>query len=345
MIMKKIVSLLTSLLLLAAVTSCSSDSDVLSGEDTPEYLEELAGLHSDIIDESLLPGAWVEVSVISGSNGVFDERRVPEEYARYRFNITEGKTLTQYIADKGLYKVKGVREYDYDPETRRFDIVGNMLEVNVPYVIDYLTEETLILSSTVKFKTQTSIVKLIFQRVPPADAALWEADYKPEIRGMISDYGVYLGDDKDWHLLEGAEPFSASKFRELIVGHPLKAVESHKILDDGSIYERQFGNWYEFLFSETDLQLITTRTCLPSDNEEDWTLWVEDECPYTYDESQNKVCSAQQLIVLSYDEEKDQVLAILRPFNWFVVYQRMPMEWWTEMEALATPCMIVSGQV
>ena len=130
--------------------------------------------------------------------------------------------------------------------------------------------------------------------------------------------------------MDGFEPFGASRFQEIIVGHPLKCLELHTILDDGSISEFPRSGEYEYLFGETALKEIVFSMASVSQN---IGPWIENDFPYTYDEANNKVCGSQQLIILSYDEEKDQVLMILRPHNLFAIYQRMPMEWWMELEA------------
>ena len=321
--MKKILFMMTAVLLGAFITSCSSEDDGLNTDELSDFLEDIVSQHSDNVDVSLLTGAWTEVGYADFVDGVAVERGQNEEYAQYRFNITDEKRLTQYVTQNGSHRVKAVREYEYNPETRRFEIVDDVLSVNMPFVIDYLSEEYMTLTFHGPFGCT---VKRILRRVAEDESALWEDAYKPEIRGSIADYGFYLGADKDWRLMDGFEPFSASRFQEIIVGHPLQCVEKHGILKDGRISEFLKPLEFDYLFGDTSLKEIMSKDFV--------TPWVESEYPYTYEESNNKVCGPHMLTILSYDEEKDQVLAILRPYNWFVIYQRASMEWWAGMEAL-----------
>ena len=329
MVMTKIFCMMTAVLLGTFITSCSSEDDGVNNGEELGFLDEIASRHSDGIDVSLLTGGWTEAGYVITVDGKVQERGQNEEYARYRFNVTDGKQLTLYLTYEWVPKkrsIKLIRPYHYSPDTRQFFIEDNMHD-NLTYVIDYLGDDYMTLTSGTH--------KRILQRVDDKAVAAWESSYRPEVRGSVSDYGVYLGEDKDWHLAGSTAPFSTSRFQEVIVGHPLQCVEMHKILDDGSIWEFDYdylvdGNsTAEFLFGGTTLKVIASNTAMP-----ELGPWVKHEYDYTYEEAANKVSSPTRMTLLSYDEEKDQVLMILRPGNIFAIYQRASMEWWGEMEAL-----------
>lgn len=156
-----------------------------------------------------------------------------------------------------------------------------------------------------------------------------------ETNPTVFDYGAQLGEDKEFYLEENMQPMSVADFQNVVVNHPWKCLESHRIIDDGSIEEEDFylkvegGGPYQFRLDKENLHYIvfTSSYYPPRD--------VEVVNPYKYDEKTNKVHSYPRLTLLSYDKESEQLTMIVHSsMNLYLLskYQRMPEEWWTELQ-------------
>ena len=155
-----------------------------------------------------------------------------------------------------------------------------------------------------------------------------------ESNPTVFDYGAKLGEDKEFYLEEGMQPMSVTDFQDVVVNHPWKCLESHLIMDDGSINEEDYysetegGGPYQFRLDKESLHYIVfTSSYYPPS-------YVEVANPYKYDENTNKVHSYPRLTLLSYDKENEQLTMIVHPsMNLYLLskYQRMPEEWWTEL--------------
>ena len=151
----------------------------------------------------------------------------------------------------------------------------------------------------------------------------------------ISSYGVCLGSD-NIYVTSGGEPvMTAAEFQKNIVGCPLRCVESHLIHADGTIEEKDYYS---------DIEGIGYIHFLIDKDALNYIMWsdayglIKVSHAYEYDEETSHVSCyyPAALTLLSYDEETGQLSMIVHhgtTIHLLSVFQRMPMDWWKELES------------
>lgn len=323
----------TILMMLTAclLAACSSDDDFNNVDDS---LARIIDQQSLEIDQTLLQGGWVEEEfTYTDEYGNIASKKGSSNQLQ-SINIVDKNTLVQYVTHNFMGQEKRVKfalTYHYDPIQRLFYFDNKYVTLGVKYYINYLSDEYMVLQRRTPYDT---LEKYVLKRVSDAQVQEWETAYKPEYRGNIADYGIHRGDDGEWLLDDASQSISKEDFRELMVGHPLKWVESHRIHDDGRIEEVDFfyllcgAGPSSYLYGDTSMKVIDSTDADPMHP------FVLTEYPYEYDAASNRVTGPHpHMTLLSYDAETDCVLVVERRFNLLTVYQRTTMEWWAEQEA------------